>query len=170
MTDNRTTELLREGLTERGIEWRSWLEGVTIVGDWCFVEYDSGKLAAACEPVLTPEQAIAAALGNGTLTAEQVREAIEKRFDFDVWVPPERWQAIADELNAEIGGTCENASELNTDGVAGYHFTCSECGLSVCASMGVGEIELSGPRSFHWKVDGKYEFERCQRCGRKVKR
>lgn len=36
------------------------------------------------------------------LTAEQVREAIEKRFDFDVWVPPERWQAIADELNAEI--------------------------------------------------------------------
>ena len=38
----------------------------------------------------------------GTLTAEQVREAIEKRFDFDVWVPKERWQAIADELNAEL--------------------------------------------------------------------
>lgn len=45
---------------------------------------------------------------HGTLTAEQVREAIEKRFDFDVWVPAERWQAIADELNAELGsGTCE---------------------------------------------------------------
>ena len=63
MTDNRTTELLREGLTERGIEWRSGLEGVTFVGDWCFVEYDNGKLAATCEPVLTPEQAIAATLG-----------------------------------------------------------------------------------------------------------
>ena len=41
-----------------------------------------------------------ATLGNGMLTAEQVREAIEKRFVFDVWVPNERWQAIADELNA----------------------------------------------------------------------
>ena len=63
MSDNRTTELLREGLTERGIEWRSGLEGVTFVGDWCFVEYDDGRLAATCEPVLTPEQAIAATLG-----------------------------------------------------------------------------------------------------------
>ena len=45
---------------------------------------------------------IAATLGNGTLTAEQVREAIEKRFDFYVWVPNERWQAIADELNATM--------------------------------------------------------------------
>lgn len=63
-TDNRTTELLREGLTERGIEWRSGLKGVTFVGDWCVVEYDNGKLAATCEPVLTPEQAIAATLGD----------------------------------------------------------------------------------------------------------
>lgn len=37
------------------------------------------------------------------LTAEQVHKAIEKRFDFDVWVPPARWQAIADELNSELG-------------------------------------------------------------------
>lgn len=66
MTDNRTTELLREGLTERGIEWRSGLEGVTFVGDWCFVEYDNGKLAATCEPALTPEQAVAAILGDET--------------------------------------------------------------------------------------------------------
>lgn len=62
MSDNKTTELLREGLTERGIEWRSGLEGVTFVGDWCLVEYDNGRLAATCEPVLTPEQAIAATL------------------------------------------------------------------------------------------------------------
>lgn len=62
MTD-KSTELLREGLTEHGIEWRSGLKGVTFVGDWCFVEYDNGKLAATCEPVLTPKQAIAATLG-----------------------------------------------------------------------------------------------------------
>ena len=64
MTDNRTTELLREGLIEHGIEWQSGLKGVTLVGDWCFVEYDNGKLAATCEPVLTPEQAVAATLGS----------------------------------------------------------------------------------------------------------
>lgn len=64
MTDNRTTELLCKLLDERGIEWRSELEGVTFVGDWCFVEYDNGKLAATCEPVLTPEQALAATLGS----------------------------------------------------------------------------------------------------------
>ena len=64
MTGNRTTELLRERLTEHGIEWRSGLKGVTLVGDWCFVEYENGKLAATCEPVLTPEQAIAATLGS----------------------------------------------------------------------------------------------------------
>ena len=40
---------------------------------------------------------------HGTLTAEQVREAIEKRFGFGVWVPAELWQAIADELNATLG-------------------------------------------------------------------
>ena len=42
--------------------------------------------------------------GGGKVTAEQVRKAIEKRFDIDLWVPKERWQAIADELNScEIG-------------------------------------------------------------------
>ena len=59
-----TTELLRKGLTEHGIEWRSGLDGVTWVGDWCFVEYDNGRLAATCEPVLTPEQAISATFGS----------------------------------------------------------------------------------------------------------
>lgn len=53
----------------------------------------------------TEAEAIAAwntRVTHSTLTAEQVREAIEKRFDFDVWVPNERWQAIADELNAKV--------------------------------------------------------------------
>lgn len=42
-------------------------------------------------------------MDSGMLTAKQVREAIEKRFDFDVWVPNGRWQAITDELNANLG-------------------------------------------------------------------
>ena len=47
-------------------------------------------------------------LGGGKLTAEQVREAIEKRFEFSVLVPKQRWQAIADALNATLGGgECE---------------------------------------------------------------
>lgn len=57
----------------------------------------------------------AATLGSGMLTAERVRWAFEKRFDFNVWVPPARWQAIADELNAELG------SEINGETSDGYH-------------------------------------------------
>ena len=56
------TERLRELLDEYGSEWHSGLESVTFVDDWCFVEYDDGRLAATCEPALTPEQAIAATL------------------------------------------------------------------------------------------------------------
>lgn len=77
--DNRTTELLRKGLTERGIEWRGGLEGVTFVGDWCFVEYDNGKLAATCEPTLTPEQAMAVTLDKPT------HEDAIKGLEVDIW-------------------------------------------------------------------------------------
>jgi len=77
MTDNQTTELLREGLTERGIEWRSGLEGVTFVGDWCFIEYDNGRLAATCEPGLTPEQAIAATLESDEPIYDELLRCLE---------------------------------------------------------------------------------------------
>lgn len=171
MTDN-PTELLREGLTKRGIEWRSGLEGVTFVGDWCFVEYDNGKLAATCEPVLTPEQAIAATLGSeriaeleaenerlrkagyeigyhdamkaakrgGTLTAEQVREAIKKHAEDDSCyifeVYGEMCGPIADELNARAERTCVKFPSLTEqtcivrrkgfEAEFGY-WRCSEC-------------------------------------------
>ena len=117
MTDSNATDQLRKLLDERGTAWKAGLEkagleNVTWVGDWCFVEYENGKLAATCEPPLTPEQAVAATLGNGTLTAEQVREAV---MSVDRWNKPmgdtgltnaqliirdDGWQAIADELNA----------------------------------------------------------------------
>ena len=62
-------------------------------------------------------KAPAAMLGVGKLTAEQVRGAIERRFGFDVWVPPKRWQAIADELNAALcGGECKVVAS-STDGL-----------------------------------------------------
>ncbi len=103
MTDNRTTELLREGLTEHGIEWRSGLKGVTFVGDWCFVEYENGKLAATCEPVLTPEQAIAATLGSGTCENVFPGRPIDRHMMFQCSAcghvktngtyPPEWWDA-----------------------------------------------------------------------------
>lgn len=81
-----------------------------------------GKVQVEIEPVL-----------HGTLTAEQVREAIERNFGKvavlddgkpvewrDDWVCKVgiNYKAIADELNAELGSwTCENV-----------HGHCSECG------------------------------------------
>lgn len=107
----------------------------------------------------TSDDAIAriAELGNGTLTAEQVREAIEKRFDFDVWVPAERWQAIADELNAEIGGTCEMEIKDNmaeSEGTGAVWLECSSCHW---------QIEF-----FHTKWLEHVKF--CPECGRKIRK
>ena len=166
MTDNRTTELLREGLTEHGIEWRGGLEGVTFVGDWCFVEYDNGKLAATCEPVLTPEQAIAATLGNkrathGTLTADQVRETVEKHWHDlpDEYDMPEAtalpeysydWQAIADELNVCAERTCRNLDKHHN-----IMFKCSECGHWECQDF---DVEKILPQTWNY----------CPNCGRRV--
>lgn len=245
MTDN-PTELLREGLTERGIEWRSGLEGVTFVGDWCFVEYDNGKLAVTCEPVLTPEQVIAttlgaqtagvaekieelrrtslafppnirrkvnialsgieqaiaatldetytreemesvfvsgyslgtlpvgsdpqwdenrqtvdehmedlgwvrsATLGSSTLTAEQVSKAVYSH-SIQADCADADWQAIADELNAELGsGTCElvETDSYSNDNEIIHVLECSECGKT-CEH-----------------VNGSYP--RCPHCGAKV--
>ena len=77
MSDNNATERLRKLLDERGVEWKAGLENVTWVGDWCFVEYDNGFLAATCEPLLTPEQAVAATMGKREPTYEQWRAISE---------------------------------------------------------------------------------------------
>ena len=212
MTDSQTTELLREGLTKHGIEWRSGLEGVTFVGDWCFVEYDNGRLAATCEPVLTSEQAIAATLGSdeppydellrclehdwnikvswdglrkfwnieltedgvklrdamhGTLTAEQVRESIERNFGKvavlddgkpvewrDDWVCKVGidYKGIADELNELGSGTCKleplSALDVTLNMLDQTEWgACSECGCAV-------------------PMDARF----CNECGKAVKR
>lgn len=80
-------------------------------------------------------------------------------------------QAIAATLGA---GTCRNIAGLNKKGVAGYYFVCSECGLAVHADFGIQRTNYTSKmpdgttdlRTFN--SGGKYEFERCPRCGRKV--
>lgn len=143
MTDNRTTEL-REKLTERGIEYTTNDHMGAYETSW------NGFTAMQLTPgakllmVFTPDQAIAATVGSGTLTAEQVREAI---MSVDRWEKPmgstgltnthliirdDGWQAIADELNATVGnGTChmDFIDEYERpSGDEDYLCECSECG------------------------------------------
>ena len=203
------TEELRALLDERGVFWEKGVGGITTcVGDWCFVEYPNGKLAATCEPALTPQQAIAATLGSelmsmrtfdsmetalsiaekeveieelrrendelckeneelvhrraelesathGTLTAEQVREAIERHVKFYEGGDYDE-QAIADELNAELGnGTCEWV--LEHSGTLFDKWRCSECGYLF--------VE---PRCVQGYNDIDPNF--CMKCGKAVKR
>ena len=98
--------------------------------------------------------------------AEQLRDVAFRMRACAMCNHAQEVEAIAATLDS---GECENVSKLNRDGVTAYFFTCSECGLSVCAGVGIGEIELKSPRRFAWK-HGMYEFERCPRCGKVVKR
>ena len=138
MSDNRTTELLRKLLEERGIKWRETINHANCIFTWwesptfgivhAMDNEDGETLFMAClnNCDFTPEQAIAATLGGGVLTAEQVRETVEKHWhdlpdEYDIpeaTALPEYsydWQAIADELNAELG------SEINGETSDGYH-------------------------------------------------
>ena len=90
-------------------------------------------------------------LGSGTLTAEQVREAIES----NSWAETSSirefndssWRAIADELNAELGsGTCEQVLTDCDDGLMPpFTAHCSICGAE-------------------WGFTPNF----CPNCGRKV--
>lgn len=135
------TDRLRAMLDERGVEWRSDSENVT------FWNTDADVAAASqgydgmlwVSARLTPEQAIAATLGNdgvarsnNGVTAEQVREAIEENSWAEAIMIREfndsSWQAIADELNATLGaGTCRWEYPQGANGWVGY-MVCSGCG------------------------------------------
>lgn len=83
---------------------------------------------------------------HSTLTAEQVREVIERHVKFYEGGDYDE-QAIAGELNATLGcGECENANDVMKSGEIG--FLCSECGS--------------------WDDAPQPRF--CHNCGRKVKR
>lgn len=94
------------------------------------------------------------------LTAEQVREAHDRHWhdlpaEYDM---PEAsalpeysydWQAIADELNAALGGECENVSDEP------QYFQCSEC-----SSRGIVRKVF----------DNRTKFSFCPDCGAKVRK
>lgn len=103
------TERMSILLDERGVEYRR--EGC----EFFFGDYHiwamSDSVLCMSRTNLTPEQAIAATLGAGTLTAKQVM-AIAGRHQPDYCSDTHvcfDWQAIADELNATLGScNCSN--------------------------------------------------------------
>lgn len=106
---------------------------------------------------------------SGKLTAEQVREIVEKHWhdlpvEYDM---PESsalpeysydWQAIADELNAALGGEeCEDA------GTRFNAWVCSKCKATLLLMFD----DYDEPT---YSVDGVADVPRhCPNCGRKVK-
>ena len=128
---------------------------------------DGETLYMAClnDCNLTPEQAIAATLGSGTLTAEQVRETVEKHWHdlpveygmLEATALPEfgyDWQGIADELNEIRNGACEIVVQTWHDH-GGYDSDTYEFVLS-CGHT-VEWLDYEPPRH-------------CPRCGKAVKR
>ena len=117
------TDTLRKQLDERGVEWKP-IDGEHIrFTEWCthggafvytaresfrsygdhMLRVETCGLPKACL-IATPDQVIAATLGNGMLTADDVLNAVYNH--------GARWQAIADELNAALGGgECENVGD-----------------------------------------------------------
>ena len=83
---------------------RSFLRKISPNRDWDYLgEHEHAMIADLVDD-------IAAALGSCTLTAEQVADAVLENFEethetrYDHWEPSTfDWQAIADELNAELG-------------------------------------------------------------------
>ena len=170
-TDNLTTELLRKLLDERGVKWYETVNHVNCTFTWwespLFGEVhamdneDGETLFMAClnNCDFTPEQAIAATLRSGTLTAEQVM-AIAGKHQPDYCSDTHAcfdWQAIADELNAELdGGTCEYIIEDNmneTEGMGDVWFRCTNCNM--CYE--------------YYADDWLLKMPHCPKCGAAVK-
>ena len=175
------TDELRRLLDERGVDWREgdderktlWeSNGLT----WEYFNDENGDawlgFLGACEQDITPEQAIAATLGGGKLTAEQVRELIvphlnaRPTFDFGrhgaVWSAD--FQAIADTLNATLGGgECVPHGEWIriSQTQEARHVYC-ECGY---------ELGVDRRDSFPFKHTQLFTMTNyCPNCGRKIQR
>ena len=109
------TERLRALLTERGVEWmpsafdpphETFYEtnGVGFI----VTEFpEIRRMSLACDMRITPEQAVAATLGPGILTADDVRDLIERHSDASGGNGRDfhngAYVTIADELNATLG-------------------------------------------------------------------
>ena len=127
------TKELRRLLDELGVEYLDSEDDTTIyyAGSGYRYTYNTNPESGWAQLFgyhLTPEKAIAATLGSGELTAESVRQAIERH---SLELPrcgrqflDQAWQAIADELNATLGErTCKNLLPHDWG-----TFECSECG------------------------------------------
>ena len=133
------TEELRRLLDERGVEYERTEDDTTIYYDSDGNRYtynvnpDSGW-AQLFGYNLMPEQAIAATLGGGKTTADDVRDLIERHSDHISGNTREFYNgayvAIADELNAALGGgECEQVLTDCDDGLMPpFTAHCSKCG------------------------------------------
>ena len=72
---------LRRLLDERGVEWRGGLPTETMVEadglDLLYVALPDGRVRAFIRNYLTPEQAVAATLGDADATGERQRDTVE---------------------------------------------------------------------------------------------
>ena len=179
------TEELRRLLDERGVEWSApsglnarYADSMTFIGNTAVISEIDGSDLLRINFDGTPEQAIDATLDGvgsevgsevtsevrgGKLTAEQVREAIERNVtfyeggDYDA-------QEIADELNTMLGsGECtphgEWKSISQTQEVR--HVFC-ECGF---------ELGMDRRDSFPFECTRLFAMPNfCQECGRKIRK
>ena len=169
------TEVLRRMLDERGVEYftdddeRAYDEPARTTWDFVLCGYEmtvtvtefvdiDGKtyLEMDFHHAFTPEQAIAATLGGGKLTKEDVQRALFAHSTYanydglQLYASGIRTQEIADELNAALGGgECEVTSHYYYD------------------DYDIHEFELSCGHSYTMHDDMPYPF--CPICGKKVK-
>ena len=100
------TDELRKLLDERGVEYEAECIDFSNYFTWgeddccSYTEYPDGTVLRIWD--CTPEQAIAATLGRGALTVEQVEEAIYRNCRFYEGGEVDA-QAITDELNKALG-------------------------------------------------------------------
>lgn len=101
---------------------------------------------------------------NGKLTADDVRDLIERHSDAAGGNGRDlhngAYEAIADELNAELGSRrCENVSKYAKEC---NHFKCSECGCAVEDAEGY-YVSVHGK---DWEHQLPWSF--CPNCGKRV--
>ncbi len=117
---------------------------------------------------------IAATVGAGTLTAEQVRECAKGVY-FEGYgdgathrasgIEETDWQTIADKLNTTMGaGTCHNISKVTDTRGRKVRFVCSECDAWIDSEF-IWNHEYSNGES-PWVKDCKLNY--CPNCGKRI--
>ena len=137
MLDERGVRYLKDdGESIRATKWKARKQGA-FLEHAMFVEYANGETDFTFpSSAVTPEQAIAATLGGGKLTAKQVRKCVRVgACDHGLWGAIDEdtdWQTIADELNAALENEeCDIVKSygkhpITNDEVVLYN--CSKCG------------------------------------------